>query len=83
LEKSGFILENSWDYFSPNALRVLEWGHYFGLPSLIAHALFRRWILAPVKWNLALTRAMVEWIYTGEARHPRGSYTFFVARRMA
>jgi SAM-dependent methyltransferase len=81
LKKTGFRLEKSWDYFSPQALHVLEWGHYFGLPSLLAHALFRKWILVPQKWNLALTRSKVEWIYNNEPKHPRGSYTFYVARR--
>lgn len=81
LERTGFRLEQSWDYFSPKALHVLEWGHYLGLPSLVAHGLFRKWILAPVKWNLALTRKLVEWVYTSEPKHPKGSYTFYVARR--
>jgi hypothetical protein len=28
-----------WNYFSPSAMRVLEWGHYFGVPSVAARVL--------------------------------------------
>jgi SAM-dependent methyltransferase len=82
LEQSGFRVEKWWNYFSPEALHVLEWGHYFGLPSLVFHGLFRKWILVPKPWNLALTRALVEPIYTGTPEHPKGSYAFYVARRI-
>jgi SAM-dependent methyltransferase len=81
LAKAGFEVERWWHYFPPQAFHVLEWGHYFGLPSLLAHFLFRRWILVPTKWNLALTRAVVQRFYDGEPADPKGAYTFYVARR--
>jgi SAM-dependent methyltransferase len=82
LEKSGFKVERWWHYFSPHSLHVLEWGHYFGLPSLLIHALLRRWILLPTRWNLALTEALVKPVYNENPLHSQGSYTFYVARRM-
>jgi SAM-dependent methyltransferase len=81
LEKAGFRLERWWHYFSPAALHTLEWGHYFGLPSLVSHALTRRWILVPTCWNLALTRRMVERHYLGDPVCEDGVYTFYIARR--
>jgi hypothetical protein len=54
LTRAGFVLEQSWDYFPPDALRVLEWGHPLGLPSLFSKKLFGRWILIPTRWNLAV-----------------------------
>ncbi len=54
LEKVGLRVEKTWDYFSPEALKILEWGHPLGLPSLIAKKLFNRWVLIPKKWNLTL-----------------------------
>jgi SAM-dependent methyltransferase len=36
LDHAGFELVRSVRYFPPRALRALEWGHYFGLPSLVA-----------------------------------------------
>jgi len=81
LESSGFRLERWWHYFSPRALHVLEWGHYFGLPSLVLHGLLRKWILAPWPWNMALTRALVQPVYDEPPGHPQGAYTFYVARR--
>jgi SAM-dependent methyltransferase len=81
LDKAGFTVEKWWHYFSPNSLHILEWGHYFGLPSWISHALFKRWILAPTPWNLALTRKIVEPVYQEAWEQPDGAYTFYVARK--
>lgn len=47
LEKAGFRLERWWHYFSPDAMRVLEWGHLFGVPSLIFKKLFGGRIVSP------------------------------------
>lgn len=81
LRRYGFTVEAWWHYFSPEAFHVLEWGHYFGLPSLIIHWMFNRWILIPEKWNLAFTERIVGRYYSKEARHPKGVYTFYVARK--
>jgi len=62
---------------------VLEWGHYFGLPSLVSRKLFGRWILVSHSWNLALTRAIVEPHYLEPGEHPLGAYTFYITRRKA
>ncbi len=80
-KKSGFKIEKWWHYFSPQSLHILEWGHYFGLPSWITHALFKRWILAQTPWNLALTRKIVEPAYNEAWEQPQGSYTFYVVRK--
>jgi len=80
LEKAGFTLEHCWHYFPPASLHMLEWGHYFGLPSLLAKKLFGRWILAPARWNLALTERLLQ-PYTDTTPHPEGTYTFFIATR--
>jgi SAM-dependent methyltransferase len=82
LEKAGFRIEKWWYYFSPQALHTLEWGHYFGLPSLIAHWLFRRWILVPTRWNLAITRSIVRRFYEEEPSQKDGAYTFYITRRV-
>jgi len=81
LQKAGFHLEKWWHYFSPDALRTLEWGHYFGLPSLVSKKLTGRWILAPNPWNLALTRHLTEPHYHEPLAAEDGVYTFFIARR--
>jgi SAM-dependent methyltransferase len=81
LNKCGFTVERWWHYFSPSALHVLEWGHYFGFPAWVTHGLFRRWILAPTRWNLALTNAITRPVYKANPLDPQGSYTFYVVRR--
>ncbi len=79
LQEAGFRLEKYWHYFSPQALHILEWGHYFGAPTLLPHAISKRWIIAPWHWNLALTDRLVR-RYVVTEPHPQGTYTFFVAR---
>ncbi len=80
LEGAGFDLEKCWDYFSPRAMHVLEWGHYFGAPTLLPHLLFGRWIIAPYRWNLALTQRFVR-PYAQAVPDDQGSFTFYIARK--
>ena len=80
LNQAGFDLERCWDYFSPASLAALEWGHYFGAPSWISKLLFGRWIIAPFRWNLALTERMLRRFAATEPI-PTGTYSFFIARK--
>ena len=82
LDASGFKIEKYWHYFSAEALHVLEWGHYFGLPSLISKKLFGKWIIAPYKWNLFLTINMLKKYYTEAREIENGSYSFYIARKI-
>jgi hypothetical protein len=82
LQKAGFQLEKWRHYFSPGALRTLEWGHYFGLPSLISKKLTGRWILVPQRWNLALTLRLTEPYYNEPLARETGAYSFYIARRV-
>jgi SAM-dependent methyltransferase len=79
LEAAGFRLEKWWHYFSPQAMRTLEWGHYFGAPTLLPHALFGQWIIAPYRWNLFLTERFVK-RHSVAQPDPNGTFTFFIAR---
>ena len=80
LEANGFRLERWWHYFSPAAMRVLEWGHYFGLPSLIIRKLTGRWILLPTHTNLYFTEKFVK-KYASNEPVPDGTFTFYIARK--
>jgi SAM-dependent methyltransferase len=80
LAPSGLYVEQTFNYFSPAALRALEWGHYFGAPCLLPHWLFRRWILAPHRWNLALTLRFVRRYYDVSPRDD-GTYSYYLGRR--
>jgi SAM-dependent methyltransferase len=81
LETAGFKLEKYWYYFSRGAFRTLEWGHYFGLPAVVAHALTGRWVMAPTPANLALTERLVRPFYE-EPLPEKGAYLFFIARKV-
>jgi SAM-dependent methyltransferase len=80
LAPAGLHIEHTFNYFSPAALRTLEWGHYFGAPCLLPHWLFGRWILAPHRWNLALTLHFVRRYYDVSPRDD-GTYSYYLARR--
>ena len=81
LIENQFVIERSWHYFSPDALRVLEWGHYFGLPSLVANKLSGRWILAPARWNLGWVEKRLRPYYQEQVEQPQGSYTFYITSK--
>lgn len=82
LDKAGFKIEKWWHYFSPRALHILEWGHYFGLPSWILRMTVGNWNLVRADWNFALTRAVVRPAYDEAPEQKMGSYTFYVARKI-
>jgi SAM-dependent methyltransferase len=79
LSRFAFRIQEHWDYFSEKALHILEWGHYFGLPSLLWKKLAGKWVIVPSHWNLFLVeRALRKGIVTG-GRHEKGVYSFFIA----
>lgn len=83
LRTAGFVVERHWDYFSPSALAVLEWGHYLGLPSAISKLVLGRWILSPTRINLWLTMSLLRRYYNEGVPQECGAYTFYVTRRVA
>ena len=80
LERVGFGVERSQRYFSPAALRTLEWGHYFGIPCYIPRWFAGSWILVPTRWNLWLTDRLIR-SYYDEPYSNQGTYTFYIAIR--
>jgi SAM-dependent methyltransferase len=82
LNLAGFTLERYWHYYSPAALAVTEWGHLFGLPSLLSRKLTGRWNLAPQRWNLALTEAFTRPHYRANPLCDDGVCTFYIARKI-
>jgi SAM-dependent methyltransferase len=80
LGRAGFELERWWYYFSPAALRMLEWGHYFGLPSLLVKLLTHHWILSPTRWNLGLIEKVLQRFASPDPLDT-GTFTFYIARK--
>jgi len=80
LQIAGLQLDTHFYYFSARATHALDLGHYLGAPSLVAKKLFGRWILAPHRWNLALTERWLRPLYE-EPLPDTGAYLFFVAHR--
>jgi len=80
LERAGLTLDHWWTYFSSGALAALEWGHYLGLPSLVAKKLAGRWVLWPSRTNLWLTDRLLRRYYD-ESLPKAGAYLFFVTHK--
>jgi hypothetical protein len=83
LETQGLIAINNWDYFSPEYLKILEWGHLFGLPAWLNFKLFGRWILFPNESNSFVKRIYI-WLYpyfAANSKSLNGAYTFIVAKK--
>ena len=82
LEAAGFKLDKYWNYFSPAALSTLEWGHYFGLPSLLIHFFTRRWQISSAYWNFVPIMSFLRKYYNEPIPKENGAYTFFIAHRV-
>lgn len=80
LDRAGFHLEKHWNYFPPEAIRIFEWGHYWGMPSLIWRKLTGRWNLVKARWNFWLIEPLLRKYDTLE-HDPQGTMTFFIAKR--
>ena len=80
LEKAGLELEQTWDYFPPKALHILEWGHPLGIPAWITKKLFGRWVLIQKRWNLIVPWTLTR-KYMDDPRSEEGVCSFFIARK--
>jgi SAM-dependent methyltransferase len=80
LDKVGFDLIETWDYFPPEALHILEWGHPLGLPALFFKTIFGRWVLFPTRWNLAIPWKMTR-KFMDDPKSAEGVCSFFIAQK--
>lgn len=79
----GFRILESWNYFPPESLKILEIGHYLGLPAWINKQLFGRWVIFQSKKNIYLRfiyNQLVD-VYNLDQRSDNGAYTFFIAQK--
>lgn len=80
LERAGFDLVKTWDYFPPEALHILEWGHPLGLPALFFKKTIGRWVLVPKRWNLSIPWKMTR-KYMDDPTSDQGVCSFYIARK--
>ena len=81
LEDAGFDIIEQWNYFPPESLRKLEWGHYFGLPNWINKKLFGKWVLFPDFWYACMIYNWLLRHYAKDQKSTDGAYTFFIAEK--
>ena len=79
LGNAGFNMESFTYYCSIRALWAIEWGHYFGLPSLLTRKLIGKWIVSKSSTNLWLTDKIFRPHYEEELPQ-YGAYMIIVAR---
>lgn len=82
LAQAGFEIERWQYYFSKEALRALEIGHFQGIPAAISHSLLGHWIIAPWESSLALTERWLRPFYE-EPFDETGAYLLIVARKVS
>lgn len=83
LMSANFKITDSFQYFPPDFLSVLEWGHYFSLPSLIWKVLTGKWILFPSKNNvfLRIIHAFLIKYFMKDPVSEEGAYSLIVAQK--
>jgi SAM-dependent methyltransferase len=83
LQRHGFVVDRIWYYFSPEATRTLELGHYLGVPNLITRKLFGKWVVWQSRANpvLRLLQRRLTPIYN-EPLPMVGAEVFCVAKKI-
>jgi SAM-dependent methyltransferase len=81
LEQAGFFIKKEFNYFSPSSLKILEWGHYFGLPNWFHKKIFGRWVLFPDFWFVNRRYRWLYRHYQQDSVDADGAYTFFLAQK--
>lgn len=67
-------------YFSPMALKVFDFSHYYGVPSLITRKFTGRWLLFPPFTPNLLWEPLLRRIYEAPSGED-GPYYFFICRK--
>jgi len=79
-EAAGFRVVVRREYLSPRATRLLELGHFYGLPNLAARRLFGKWVVWPWRPRFALEEKVLA-PRVAEDGVPNSSCCFFVAEK--
>jgi len=77
LISANFRILDHWDYFSPAALRCMEWGHYFGLPYWISKKIFGKWVLCPFI-NQTVVYKIIKKYCLYNSKSAEGAYSFYI-----
>ena len=81
LNKAGFKVEKAWDIIPVTTFRIIEIGHYLGVPSWIFRNTFGVWNIVRNRANFALLMGWLEKYYVEPAPQPDGVYSFYITRK--
>jgi SAM-dependent methyltransferase len=81
-EQAGLEVVLRRPYFSSAALKLFDFSHYYGAPSLLTRRLTGRWLLYPPLTPNLLWEPLLRRIYTAPPGED-GPYYFFVCRKPA
>jgi SAM-dependent methyltransferase len=80
LEQHGFRIVECYTYFTASSSRLFDLMHYYSAPAILYKKLFRRWILAPYRWNFAHILPTFRW-HVESADTPEGAYIFVICEK--
>jgi hypothetical protein len=80
LDRTGYEIEQHWDYFPAEALHRMEVGHAFGLPALVSKKLTNRWILFRSQASLYIPYRIARDVFRNPIADD-GVYSFYITRR--
>jgi len=75
---AGLTVTRSQFYMGPETTRIFDFLHYYALPSLFVHKIFRRWLLWNDARNVALIAALLRGVYN-EPTPKNGACVFVIA----
>ena len=79
-ERAGFSVQQVVPYLSTEALKLFDFSHYYGAPSLLTRKLTGRWLLMPPLTPNLLWEPILRRIYEAPPQDD-APYYFFVLRR--
>ncbi len=79
-ERAGMKVVSHRPYFSFAALKLFDFSHYYGAPSLITRKLTGRWLLYPPLTPNLLWEPILRKIYTAPPQED-GPYYFFICQK--
>lgn len=79
-ERAGLEVVSYRPYFSSAALKLFDFSHYYGAPSLITRKLIGRWLVFPPLTPNLLWEPILRRIYTAPPGED-GPYYFFICRK--
>ena len=81
LSDAGFMVEKAWDIIPRSTFRIIEIGHYLGIPSWILRKTIGVWNIVRHPANFAPLLVWLQNYYVEPTPQTDGVYSFYITRR--